>query len=209
MVDQRIVDYIISGLRQGHSLTSLKQSLMQQGWIEADIDQAIQIAQGGMAQVPPRPGQSKEPKGHTNLIIIIVVVFVALFIMVIFSGAALFALGILNPATYQQKRCNGFQYFTYMDQGASNLEFTIQLRNGVNDIQITDMQVGSVMNTDPEVSAQYLAGWLSQGREFTVKSGGVSLPLGNYDDLVVTITYDVKNGITGNTDTATCVGNSL
>jgi hypothetical protein len=151
-------------------------------------------------------------------------------LVIIIVGAALFALGILNPATYQQKRCNGFQYFTYMDQAATEENFTIHLRNGVNDINITKVKVsGTTVNVfDPTTTAfngdnvtatvdgnAWSGGiWVSQGKEVTLNvgtaaAGGVGLGLvpGAYDDLEVIITYNVKNGIQGNTDTAECVGN--
>ena len=148
-------------------------------------------------------------------------------LVIIIVGAALFALGILNPATYQQKRCNGLQYFTYMDQAATNTNFTIHLRNGVNDINITKVKVGTTTinvfdptttafrsdNVTASVDGSVWQGatWINQGKEVTLNVGGglagLNLVTGSYDDLAMTITYNVKNGIQGNTDSAECVGN--
>ena len=137
-------------------------------------------------------------------------------LVIVIVGAALFALGVLNPATYQQRRCNGFQYITYIDQTASATNFTLHGRNGVNDINITKITVGGRPTTVNNASGTVTVDgaridpdggtFIAQGKEFTVESGVASIASGAYDDLSVTITYSVKNGIAGNTDTATCVG---
>lgn len=126
-------------------------------------------------------------------------------LVIIIVGAALFALGVLNPATYQQKRCNGLQYFTYMDQNlVANGNYTLHVRNGVNKITVNSIDVGSVSITTPNVNDNDIR----QGDEFTI-SGNVStggyVATTNYDDISVVVTYDVDNGISGNTDSATCV----
>jgi len=141
-------------------------------------------------------------------------------LVIVIVGAALFALGILNPATYQQKRCNGFQYFTYIDQAATATNYTLHFRNGVNDINLSSMTVGVVTtnifngtgeseNFTLTVDGNAWDGvtWIGQGKEVTINYGpGLSLVSGAYDDLSITVKYDVKNGIQGNTDTATCIG---
>lgn len=140
-------------------------------------------------------------------------------LVIIIVGAALFALGILNPATYQQRRCNGFQYFTYMDQKAddafnvTNDEFTIQLRNGVNDMNISSITVGASA-TDTTLSGEggwTGTTWLGQGKTFTIVAytPTTSILAGSYDDIEITVTYNVKAGIQGNTDSATCVGSAV
>lgn len=147
-------------------------------------------------------------------------------LVIIIVGAALFALGILNPATYQQKRCNGLQYFTYMDQSAtqSTGTYVLHVRNGVNDVNITQLSftgtnttaVGDAA-TDTRLTMSGDSGnyngisstWLSQGKEVVMTATGLGVPAGSYDDVAVTITYNVKNGITGNTDSATCVGTAV
>ena len=138
-------------------------------------------------------------------------------LVIVIVGAALFALCILNPATYQQKRCNGLQYFTYIDQAASTTNYTIHARNGVNDINITQIEVAGTAVDVSNVSLARMTAdgiaydpnsgnWINQGFEFTIDAGGLSLTAGAYDDLAVVITYNVKNGISGNSDTGTCIG---
>ena len=125
-------------------------------------------------------------------------------LVIIIVGAALFALGVLNPATYQQRRCNGFQYFTYMDQRLTTSDYIIHVRNGVHKIAIQGMSVGGVPNT---ANLTVSDSDIQQGDEFTIKTTDIpTVTAGtNYDSLQVTITYDVQSGIAGNTDTAVCV----
>ena len=132
-------------------------------------------------------------------------------LVIVIVGAALFALGILNPATYQQKRCNGFQYFTYIDSKANTSSFTLHLRNGVNDMNVSSITVGSTPDSSPVVlkgGVPVTPGSynINQGDELVILADGLTLTSGAYDDLSVTVTYNVKDGIQGNTDTATCVG---
>ena len=130
-------------------------------------------------------------------------------LVIVIVGAALFALGILNPATYQQRRCNGFQYFTYMDQqlgmyNSTHSNYTLHVRNGVQNIAITGMKVGSTMNsTNLEINDADIR----QGDEFIINQDDIlGFAAGtNYDDLGVTVYYSVAGGIQNNTDTATCV----
>jgi hypothetical protein len=94
----------------------------------------------------------------------------------------------------------------------------------VNDINITQISVTGTNTTavgDAAVDTRLVLDgdegnyngnsttWLSQGKEVVITASGLGMPAGSYDDLGVTITYNVKNGITGNTDTATCVGTSV
>jgi len=127
-------------------------------------------------------------------------------LVIIIVGAALFALGVLNPATYQQKRCNGLQYFTYMDQNlVGNGTYTLHVRNGVNKIAVVGMSVGGNTNTSELTVSD---NDIRQGDEFTISmdaSSGGYVTGTNYDDIAVVVTYDVENGIAGNTDSATCV----
>ena len=127
-------------------------------------------------------------------------------LVIIIVGAALFALGVLNPATYQQRRCTGFQYMTYMDQKLSATDYTVQVRNGNQKIAVVGIMVGTVYDTTPTLSNTSA---LQSGDTFTI--GASSVPSGlvagsAYDNLAVTVVYDVVGGITNNTDRATCSG---
>jgi hypothetical protein len=43
MVDQRLIDYVISAVNQGKSHEEIKAILLERGWLEKDIDEAIYI----------------------------------------------------------------------------------------------------------------------------------------------------------------------
>lgn len=135
-------------------------------------------------------------------------------LVIVVVAAALFALGVLNPATYQQKRCNGFQYFTYVDQRLTASNFTLQLQNSNQVITLTQVSVAAdtpatftVQDADGNFGATVQA-----GEKFVVWADGGWVPVpalsqgDSYDDVTVTVTYDVSGGITGSTDRATCVG---
>jgi hypothetical protein len=118
---------------------------------------------------------------------------------------------------YDPNRCNGFQYFTYIDQEVNtNGNFKLDIRNGVNDIRVTSIKVQygnhgytelypmiNGFSYDPNI-------WHSQGivLSFDINTG-ISFPSGHFDDVFVVLTYDVRHGITGNTDAATCTGDSV
>gem|GEM_PF-4315640 len=56
MVDQKVIDYVNNGLQRGYKPNALKSALIQQGWPEADIDQALQMARGQAKATPQAPG---------------------------------------------------------------------------------------------------------------------------------------------------------
>lgn len=126
-------------------------------------------------------------------------------LVIVVVGAALFALGVLNPSTYTQKRCQGFQYFTYQDQKAEANTFTISLVNGPQSITITDLNVSGTLVTDLKASAGSLTpsggSAVTIGGNVTVGTSGDS-----YSNLAVSIEYNVTGGIQGNVDRGTCSG---
>lgn len=126
-------------------------------------------------------------------------------LVIVIVVAALYSLGVLNPATYQQKRCSGFQYFSYTDQKLSTSEFTLDVRNGVNDISIDSIKVGSAAtNSTPVISDADI----QEGDRFTISTTTVpSVTSGaTYDNIEIVVQYDVTNGIQNNVDRATCIG---
>ena len=208
MVDQRLVSYVRNGLAQGHSPASIHQSLIRQGWPQTDVNQAIRIAQSRGRGAPVQTTPQHNIKGTKRTIIIIVIVFLFLLIgITLIVGIGLFSMGVLNPASYMPRRCNGFQYFTYLDQQATTSSLILQLRNGVNEIKITSISVVGTIDSTPTISKSSTGEFIEPGKEFTVRADGLSLVAGDYDDLIVEITYEVKNGIV-NTDTASCIGST-
>jgi hypothetical protein len=126
----------------------------------------------------------------------------ALLIIVV-VGAALYALGILNPATYTQSRCTGFQYFTYQNQKFSTTDYTIEFLNGNSEVNITSIAVdGTTLTNLTGVSGDFV----SPARKITVT--GLNPPtktVGDTFSSVVTITYNTAT-IPGIKDSGTCTG---
>ncbi|MBU0530561.1 MAG: hypothetical protein ABIH52_02050 [Candidatus Aenigmatarchaeota archaeon] len=102
MANQRIVDYIRNGLSKGYPLDSLKQALLNQGWGEAQVNEAViqtqkAITPSGMHAPPqelPARTPGERPIGVTvisilgfliSLLAIIGAAFI-LFIGSMFSG---------------------------------------------------------------------------------------------------------------------------
>ncbi|MBI4174846.1 MAG: hypothetical protein HY517_04320 [Candidatus Aenigmarchaeota archaeon] len=128
----------------------------------------------------------------------------ALLVIVVIA-AALFFLGVLNPSSYTQSRCSGFQYFTYKDQKVTPTSYNLQLSNGPRDIAITTMTVldgTATVSTATQAPASTSAGtdFLVNATLSTTKKAGDSF---SYS---VAITYNVVGGITDNVDRGTCTG---
>ncbi len=128
-------------------------------------------------------------------------------IVIVIVVAALFALGILNPAAYQQKRCSGFQYFTYVDQKLSASEYVLHVKNGAESIAITGIKVGTgAIDASPTLSNTSA---LQQGADFTIQTTNVpsGTTTGNsFSNMPVVVSYNVIDGITNNSDRGLCVG---
>ena len=125
----------------------------------------------------------------------------ALLIIVV-VGAALYALGVLNPGTYTKSTCSGFTYFTYQDQAMKTTNYTIVLLNGNYEVNITDIFID-----DGHIGVTQPAGNVSTGAKFTAKGSDKPTDKSSGDtfSIEVTIQYDTTD-IAGKTDTATCTG---
>ncbi len=125
-------------------------------------------------------------------------------LVIVAIGAALFALGVLNPSTYTQSRCTGLQYFTYHDQRVNTTHYTLDLVNGPKDIDVIDFEVGGVtaenIETTPPSTTSAGNGFLLEGDSTSGKNSGDSF------SYAITITYDVVGGIPENVDRGTCTG---
>ncbi len=124
----------------------------------------------------------------------------ALLIIVV-VGAALYALGVLNPSTYTQSRCTGFQYFVWQDQKLNTSSYSVSVLNGNSDVTITALSINS--QTVTMAGSQNA----SAGGKATL-SGTVAVgkSAGEAFSYTVVITYDSIGGIQAKTDTATCTG---
>lgn len=125
-------------------------------------------------------------------------------LIVVIVGAALFALGVLNPATYQKSACTGFTYFTYQEHSLQADEsLSLVFLNGNRDVTITEVTVnGNAANlTDVAVAP---------GAKTTIDTGAIAgLTDRNagdtYSGYTVVISYNTAD-ITGRTDAGTCTG---
>lgn len=129
-------------------------------------------------------------------------------LVIVVVGAALFALGVLNPSTYTQKRCQGFDYFTYQDHvatGGAAGAFALDLVNGNRDITISSVNVTTATASWQAVPSVTAA---SAGTRFNtaLAFGGAGPASGSdYSNMAVTIRYTVTGGL-ANVDHATCSG---
>ena len=134
-------------------------------------------------------------------------------LVIVVVGAALFALGVLNPTTYTQKSCRGFNFFQYQDQQLTTGDLTIQILNGAQPVSITNLALVSGGNGDlgavtvtNEQGAVITS--ISQGQKVTLSGTNdpTNSSTGDPYTYTVRITYDVAGGIVGNIDQATCSG---
>lgn len=125
----------------------------------------------------------------------------ALLIIVV-VGAALYALGILNPASYVKSTCSGFTYFQYRDQKLDAGNYTLVVLNSDQEVNITGLRVNS-----KDAVMRSPANTTSPGKQETINGDVITgkAPGDSYDYEVV-ITYNVMGGISGKTDRATCTG---
>jgi len=126
-------------------------------------------------------------------------------LVIVVVGAALFALGVLNPNTYTQKRCQGFQYFTYQDSLATPGTFSLDIVNGPQTIAITNLNVGGTDVTGLNATTGSLNP--SGGARVTV-GGNVAMGASatSYSNKAISISYNVVGGIPGTVDHGTCSG---
>lgn len=126
---------------------------------------------------------------HYLTITLIAVLIIALVLIVIL------------PNTQTKSVCTGFQYFLFLDQKMTGSSYTVELLNGVRDIEVKSASIDG-MNlgiTNPRVGS---------GEKFTLTISTEPTPRKaneTFGDKLL-ITYDIVDGIKQNTDLATCTG---
>lgn len=127
-------------------------------------------------------------------------------LVIVVVGAALFALGVLNPGTYTQKRCTGFQYFVWQDHQITETQAQLSLINGNQAVNVTNLVVDTTDLGD-------LTGFtnpLSPATKFTITGAEdpTNKKSGDTYSYRVTVTYNVVGGggIAGQKDFSTCTG---
>ncbi len=130
-----------------------------------------------------------EDVSHYLTLVLIVVLIAALVIIVIL------------PNTETRSICKGFQYFLFLDQKMTESGYTVELLNGVRDIEIKSV---SIDGTNLGIASQSVA----SGEKFAIESSKdpttrrINETFGNK----LYLTYDIVDGIKDNVDFATCTG---
>ena len=125
-------------------------------------------------------------------------------LIVVIVGAALYALGVLNPSTYQKSTCVGFSYFTYQEHALQGDEsLSLVLLNGNSDVTVTNVSVNDFEASMADQTA-------SAGSRLTLDTGTIANLTDkntgdSYSDYGVVITYNTEN-IDGRKDIGTCTG---
>jgi hypothetical protein len=122
-------------------------------------------------------------------------------LVIVVVGAALFALGVLNPSTYTQERCQGFGTFQYQGHQVNTTHFALDVINAESrSITVTSLSIGGTVVANPQTTPSPVPA----GQRF-VTEGDYASTAGSYNYNVV-VTYNVAGGIQGKTDVGTCLG---
>ena len=120
---------------------------------------------------------------------LIIVLIIALVIVVIL------------PNTETKSTCTGFQYFLFLDQKMTDSSYTVELLNGVRDI---DVKGASLDGLDIGIAGQQVAAGekfiLESSKDPTIRKTNETF--GNK----LLIAYDIVDGIKENSDMAMCTG---
>lgn len=107
---------------------------------------------------------------------------------------------VILPSSEARSVCTGFQYFVFLSQKMTESSYQVELLNGPRDIAVKGWSVNEIkMNSDAGVKA---------GDSFILTSGldPTSQKSGEAFSYQFWLDYDMKDGIKGNRDTATCTG---
>lgn len=125
-------------------------------------------------------------------------------LVIVVVGAALYAAGVLNPASYVASKCTGFQYFVWQNQKMNTTDYVLEVLNGREDVSITNLLVDT---TDLGALTLSPANVISAGRKVTID--GTNDPTaknpGDTFSVTVTLVYNTST-IIGIRDSASCTG---
>lgn len=126
-------------------------------------------------------------------------------IIILLAGGALYAMGILNPSTYTQKSCVGFDHLEYREHAfLDNGDFIIKLANGAGaKIQINRTVVTIEGNT--ETNSNDYSVDAGKSKIITV-SGFSGFEEGERYIASVRFDYETEGGITEHEDLGECTG---
>ncbi len=125
-------------------------------------------------------------------------------LVIVVVGAALYAAGVLNPASYVQSRCTGFQYFLWQNQKMTTGNYTLEVINGKEDVSIIQLlvdssSIGTLTLTPSNPISTGGKVTITGPNDPTAKNAGDSF------SATVTVVYNTTT-IAGIRDSATCTG---
>ena len=133
-------------------------------------------------------------------------------LIVIIVGAALYALGIFNPATYTQSTATGFTSFQIPSGGwqfTTAGQLTLQVKNMAgSNIEVTNATATYAGDTEGAYQAGATSGTFAPGDSLTITVTGLpTASSGSSYSIPVTITYsNLDTGLSGFTSSGTVTG---
>ncbi len=106
---------------------------------------------------------------------------------------------VILPNTETRSTCTGFQYFVFLDQKMTSSGYSMELLNGIRDI---DIKSASLDGVDLDMAGQRVPAGDVLLLESSVSSRKANETFVNK----ISVSYDIVNGIKDNTDFATCTG---
>ncbi len=213
MVSPELADYIKKSLDEGHSPESIRKALLDSGWTDQEIDEAINQVTSkqpptSVLQKKEKVKQKKPRKIPIALIIIIIVGGgAALWFFVI--NPIIYSLMIFNPADYTARIPTGFTTLGSPDDWdmASNGDFVIILQNRkAEEIDIEKLEISLGSASDSYEPATPIKMGPASKHTFMPSETGLNLGphTGTYS-VNVEITYKSSSGFT-HTETGTVSG---
>jgi len=131
-------------------------------------------------------------------------------IIILIAAAALYAMGLLSPGTYQQKTCTGMTTLGYQDHFFDGASFKVRVANEAGaKITMTSVALTTNKNSTCCTYTYSTPTNVNAGKSatFTVPVN-VSEGWADGEDYIMDVkfTYDISQGITGHIEAGSCTG---
>ncbi len=85
MTDDSIVNYLREGTREGHSIKSMKNELLKEGWKKTEVDEAVKIFQNQMQQQEKNGilAKLKSPSDEFKLFLILFGLWIIIYVLIL------------------------------------------------------------------------------------------------------------------------------
>jgi len=130
-------------------------------------------------------------------------------IIILIAAAALYAMGLLSPGTYQQKTCTGMTTLGYQDHFFDGSSFKIKVANEAGaKIAMTSVTVNTNLNSSCCTYNYTTPTNVNAGKSatFTVAINDTGWSDGEDYIMDVVFVYNVSQGITGHVEAGSCTG---